>query len=204
MFLTGRDYPSRPLRQGLRFRRGCRSPKVCWPRAVTSPQLGALDRSDEFVAHRFFRLYLNQRLVADLGRGILRVCTRRKTDCGKNEQRPHRDFPFALQPLLHKPTDQIRLRRLAIFLNESLNMLALRRTALAVRFSTLAIVSTLFALKISAWSSLSCAGVQGVRSVAVISPSPSARARPGGILNRLADGHQEAFACLARPTLISA
>jgi hypothetical protein len=67
--------------------------------AVTSPQLGALDRSDEFAAHRFFRLYPNQRLVADLWRRILRVSTRRKTDCGENDQRPHRYFPFAFRRL---------------------------------------------------------------------------------------------------------
>ena len=45
-------------------------------RAIASPQLGALDRSDEFTAHWCLRFHLNQRLVADLGRRSLRhhVC----------------------------------------------------------------------------------------------------------------------------------
>src|SRR6266478_486264 len=54
------------------------------------------------------------------------------------------------------PTDQIKLRRLAIFLNGSLRVFALRRTAKAVRFRALAIVSTLLALRTSARSFLSC------------------------------------------------
>src|SRR6266446_4114989 len=44
------------LGQGFRFRRGCRAPKLC-RYAITSPQLGALHRSDEFAAHWLFRLY---------------------------------------------------------------------------------------------------------------------------------------------------
>src|SRR5260370_9726783 len=54
--------------------------------------------------------------------------------------------------------DQISLRSLAIFLNGSLSMFALRRTAKVVRSRALAIVSTLFALRTSARSSLSCSG----------------------------------------------
>ena len=66
------------------------------------------------------------------------------------------------------------LRRLAIFLNGSLSVLALRRTAKVVRFRALAIVSALLALKTSSRSSLSRSGVQGRRGVLVISPSLSA------------------------------
>ncbi len=66
-----------------------------------------------------------------------------------------------------------QLRRLAIFLNGSLSVFALRRTAKVVRFSTPAIVSTLFALRTSDRSFLSCSGVQGARGVPFISPSPS-------------------------------
>jgi hypothetical protein len=89
----------------------------------------------------------------------------------------HRDlFSLRLQPQLYRPTDQIKLRRLAIFLNGSLSVLALRRTAKVVRFRALAMVSTLFALRTSARSSLSRSGVQGRRGVPVISPSPSTRA----------------------------
>jgi hypothetical protein len=65
-------------------------------------------------------------------------------------------------------------RRLAIFLNGSLSVFALRRTAKVVRFRALAIVSTLFAFRTSARSFLSCSAVQGARGVPVISPSPSA------------------------------
>jgi hypothetical protein len=72
------------------------------------------------------------------------------------------------------PTDQIKLRRLAIFLNGSLRVFALRRTAKVVRFRALAIVSTLLALRTSARSFLSCSAVQGARGVPVISPSLSA------------------------------
>jgi hypothetical protein len=66
------------------------------------------------------------------------------------------------------------MRRLAIFLNGSLSVLALRRTAKVVRFRALAIVSVLIALKTSSRSSLSRSGVQGCRGVAVIFPAPSA------------------------------
>ncbi len=41
------------------------------------------------------------------------------------------------------------MRGIAIFFNGSLNVFALRRTAKAVRFRALAIVSTLFALRMS-------------------------------------------------------
>ncbi|SRR5712692_7879546 len=72
--------------------------------------------------------------------------------------------------------DQISLRCLAIFLNGSLSVFALRRTAKVVRFRTSAIVSTLFALRTSDRSFLSCSGVQGARrGVPFISPSPSAQ-----------------------------
>src|SRR5258706_11001788 len=68
-------------------------------------------------------------------------------------------------------------RRLAIFLDGSLSVFALRRIAKVVRFRAPAIVSTLFAFKTSARSFLSCSAVQGARGATVISPSPSA-ARP--------------------------
>ena len=68
--------------------------------------------------------------------------------------------------------DQISLRCLAIFLNGSLSVFALRRTAKVVRFRGSAMVSTLFALRTSARSFLSCSGVQGARGVPFISPSP--------------------------------
>jgi hypothetical protein len=78
-----------------------------------------------------------------------------------------------LQPEFDKAADQISLRCLAIFLNGSLSVFALRRIAKVVRFRALAMVSTLFALRTSARSSLSRSGVQGRRGVPVISPSPS-------------------------------
>ncbi len=78
-----------------------------------------------------------------------------------------------LQPEFDKAADQICLRCLAIFLNGSLSVFALRRIAKVVRFRALAIASTLFPLRTSARSSLSRSGVQGRRSVPVISPSPS-------------------------------
>src|SRR6266404_8867012 len=77
-----------------------------------------------------------------------------------------------LQPQLYKPADQISLRCLTIFLNGILSVFALRRTAKVVRFRASAIVSTLFALRTSARSLLSCSGVQGARGVPFISPSP--------------------------------
>src|SRR6266404_5159946 len=79
-----------------------------------------------------------------------------------------------LQPQLYKPADQISLRYLTIFLNGILSVFALRRTAKVVRFRASAIVSTLFALRTSARSFLSCSGVQGARGVPFIFPSPSA------------------------------
>src|SRR5260370_9406558 len=86
-------------------------------------------------------------------------------------------FPLRLQPGSTR-LDQISLRSFAIFLNGSLSVFALRRTAKVVRFRALAIVSTLFALRTSARSSLSCSGVQGARGVPVISASPSASIWP--------------------------
>src|SRR5450759_3835886 len=74
LFLARRNYSSRSLRQGLSLCRGCRAPKLCLPCAIADHQLRALDRSDKYAPRRFFRLYRNHRLVADLGRGILRVC----------------------------------------------------------------------------------------------------------------------------------
>jgi hypothetical protein len=82
-------------------------------------------------------------------------------------------FRFHLQPQLYRPGDQISpWRRLAIFLNGSLSVFALRRIAKVVRFRASAIVSTLFAFRTSARSFLSCSAVQGARGVPVISPSP--------------------------------
>src|SRR5450631_3302606 len=76
----------------------------------------------------------------------------------------------------HLPFDfspkSLRAGCLAIFLNGSLSVLALRRTAKVVRFKVSAIVSALLALKTSSRSSLSRSGVQGRRGVPVISPSP--------------------------------
>ena len=89
-------------------------------------------------------------------------------------------LPLRLQPQLYCLRIKISLRRLAIFLNGSLSVFALRRTAKVVRFRALAMVSTLFALRTSARSSLSRSGVQGRRGVPVISPSPSARHGPVG------------------------
>jgi hypothetical protein len=79
---------------------------------------------------------------------------------------------FTFNPNSTRRGHQISLRSLAIFLNGSLSVFALRRTAKVVRFRALAIVSTLFALRTSARSSLSRSGVQGRRGVPVISPSP--------------------------------
>src|SRR5260370_35771078 len=89
-------------------------------------------------------------------------------------------FGFHLQPQLYRPADQIKLRCLAIFLNGSLSVFALRRTAKVVRFRASGIVSTLFAFRTSARSFLSCSGVQGARGVPFISPSPAAPVRPAG------------------------
>ena len=96
LFLIGWDRSGRWLRHrhGLRFRRGYRAPKLR-PHAVASPQLSALDPTDEFAAHRFFRPDLHLRLVAGLWRCILGVCTCRKTNCGKNNKGLHCHFPFA-------------------------------------------------------------------------------------------------------------
>jgi len=96
LFLIGWDRSGRWLRHrhGLRFRRGYRSPKL-WSCAITSPQLSTLDLADEFAPHRFFRLDLQQRLVAGLERSTLGVCTCRKTNCGKNNKGLHCHFPFA-------------------------------------------------------------------------------------------------------------
>src|SRR5258708_3207787 len=75
--------------------------------------------------------------------------------------------PFLCETFdLHPPNGfKFSLRRLAIFLNGSLSVLALRRTAKVVRFRALAIVSVLLALKTSSRSSLSRSGVQGRRGV---------------------------------------
>src|SRR6266481_2786332 len=83
-------------------------------------------------------------------------------------------FGFHLQPqALQAVGSNQPWRRLAIFLNGSLSVFALRRTAKVVRFRASAIVSTLFAFRTSARSFLSCSGVQGARGVPVISSSPS-------------------------------
>jgi hypothetical protein len=79
LFLIGRDCFGRLVRQDLRLRRGCRAPKLR-PYAVTGPQLCAPDRSNEFAADRLFRLYLDQRFLADLGRRTLSKRGCRKAD----------------------------------------------------------------------------------------------------------------------------
>lgn len=81
--------------------------------------------------------------------------------------------PFAFSPSSTAYGSNL-LRRMAIFRNGSLSVLALRRTAKVVRFRALAIISALHALKTSSRSSLSRSGVQGRRGVLFISPSPSA------------------------------
>ena len=92
-----------------------------------------------------------------------------------------------LQPELDKAADQICPRCLAIFLNGSLSVFALRRIAKLVRFSALAMVSTLFALRTSARSSLSRSGVQGRRGVPVICSSPPSRRDRSVIVRRQAN-----------------
>ena len=84
LFLAGWNGFDILFRVGLRFRRGCRAPQLR-RYAITRPQPGALDRSDEFAARWLFRLYLNQRLVANLGRRSLSECGCRKADRGKNQ-----------------------------------------------------------------------------------------------------------------------
>jgi hypothetical protein len=74
--------------------------------------------------------------------------------CGLFHRGEHH-IPLRLQPQLYCLRIKISLRRLAIFLNGSLSVFALRRTAKVVRFRALAMVSTLFALRTSARSSLS-------------------------------------------------
>src|SRR6266403_2402218 len=103
-------------------------------------------------------------IVQQIGRFRVQIAALKGPDLGRR---------FGLQPQLHKPADQISLRCLAIFLNGSLSVFALRRTAKVVRFKASAIVSTLFALRTSARSFLSCSGVQGARGVPFIYPSPS-------------------------------
>ena len=92
-----------------------------------------------------------------------------------------------LQPELDKTADQICPRCLAIFLNGSRSVFALRRIAKLVRFKVLAMVSTLFALRTSARSSLSRSGVQGRRGVPVICPSPPSRRDRSVIVRRQAN-----------------
>jgi hypothetical protein len=92
-----------------------------------------------------------------------------------------------LQPELDKTADQICPRCLAIFLNGSRSVFALRRIAKLVRFRVLAMVSTLFALRTSARSSLSRSGVQGRRGVPVICPSPPSRRDRSVIVRRQAN-----------------
>src|SRR5450631_4871706 len=92
LFLTGWTGFDILFREGFCFRR---APKL-GRYAITSPQLGALDRSDEFAARWLFRLYLNQRFVANLGRRTLSECGCRKADRGKKQQNSHCHFPFAV------------------------------------------------------------------------------------------------------------
>jgi hypothetical protein len=116
-----------------------------------------------------------------------------------------------LEPELDKAADQICPRCLAIFLNGSLSVFALRRIAKLVRFRARAMVSTLFALRTSARSSLSRSGVQGRRGVPVICPSPPSRRdrsvivrRQANAVPRLKRAMRLPFACTdyrrARPT----
>ena len=98
LFLARRNDSYCSLWQGFSLCRGCRAPKLIRRYAVTRPQFGTLDRSNKFASHRFFWLHLNQRPVTHLRRRSLRVCARRKTDCGKNNYRPHRHFLFAFSP----------------------------------------------------------------------------------------------------------
>jgi hypothetical protein len=95
--------------------------------------------------------------------------------------------PSFLQLQPDKAADQICPRCLAIFLNGSLSVFALRRIAKLVRFSALAMVSTLFALRTSARSSLSRSGVQGRRGVPVICSSPPSRRDRSVIVRRQAN-----------------
>ena len=81
LFLTGWNSFDILFRERFRFRRAPKLRRY----AVTSPQLGAPDRSDEFAARWLFRLYLNQRFVANLGRRTLSECGCRKADRGKNQ-----------------------------------------------------------------------------------------------------------------------
>ena len=107
-----------------------------------------------------------------------RGCTKAvKHPCHLPAHRIH----FRLQPQRYKPADQISLRCLAIVLNGILSVFALRCTAKVVRFRASAIVSTLFALRTSARSFLSCSGVQGARGVPFISPSPAALQSPRSV-----------------------
>ncbi len=98
----------------------------------------------------------------------------RRTGCRPNPNGPRPSICVWRDELPAAAADQISLRCLAIFLNGSLSVFALRRTAKMVRFRASAIVPTLFALRTSARSLLSCSGVQGARGVPFISPSPSA------------------------------
>jgi hypothetical protein len=63
------------------LRQACMSPLF-----LPQPQSCAPDRSNEFAAHRFFRLYLDQRFVTDFGRRTLSECGCRKADSSENEQ----------------------------------------------------------------------------------------------------------------------
>jgi hypothetical protein len=103
---------------------------------------------------------------------------------------------------LYKTADQICPRCLAIFLNGSRSVFALRRIAKLVRFRALAMVSTLFALRTSARSSLSRSAVQGRRGVPVICPSPPSRRDRSVIVRRQANAVPRLKRAMRLPSLI--
>jgi len=64
---------------------------LAFPSWLSNPEALTLrscapDRSNEFAAHRLFRLYLNQRFVTDFGRRTLSECGCRKADSSENER----------------------------------------------------------------------------------------------------------------------
>jgi hypothetical protein len=67
--------------------------------AAQSPAQSLVPRTYEFAAHCCPRLYLRLRLATNLGRPGLSEGRRRKAnDRGKDQQSPHRHFPFAFSP----------------------------------------------------------------------------------------------------------
>jgi hypothetical protein len=97
-------FRGRRWRGGLSRGRGI--PKFWWGQTVAGPKLGPLDCSHELAGHWCFRLCLLQRLATMLGcRGLSQGRYRKANDRGKDQQSPHRHFPFAFSPSFDQAAD---------------------------------------------------------------------------------------------------